>query len=63
MNVMPFIVFGALAAVVAALFFGLFMFLKGGPTAARRSNDAMRLRVMLQAVALLAFFLMLWLGR
>ena len=63
MSIMTFILLGALAAVVASLFFGLFAFLKGGKFSEKYSNDAMRMRVMLQGVALIAFFLMLWFKR
>jgi hypothetical protein len=53
----------ALLAVVGALVFGLYSFLRGGEFNAKHSNEVMRWRVILQGVALLIFFLILWLGR
>ncbi|PHR63146.1 MAG: hypothetical protein COA47_00595 [Robiginitomaculum sp.] len=48
------LIFGALAAVVLTLFGGLFNMVHGGENKATRSNKLMRLRVVLQAVALIA---------
>lgn len=62
-NIVLYLVLGSLAAVMAALFFGLFTFLKGGTWNEKHGNEAMRLRVLLQGIALIAFFLMVWLGR
>ncbi|WP_032113077.1 twin transmembrane helix small protein [Candidatus Paracaedibacter symbiosus] len=55
--------FIALAAVVGALGFGLISFFKGGEFDIKYSNEAMRWRVLLQAIALGIFFLILWFGR
>lgn len=57
------LMFGALAAVVGTLMFGLLTFFKGGEFNAKHSNEAMRWRVLLQALALAIFFLILWVGR
>ena len=54
--------FVALAAVVGSLGFGLISFFKGGDFNAKYTNEAMRWRVLLQAVALGIFFLILWFG-
>ena len=54
--------FIALAAVVVSLAFGLISFFKGGSFDAKYANEAMRWRVLLQAVALGIFFLILWFG-
>lgn len=53
----------ALLSVVGALIFGLYAFLRGGDYNAKHSNEIMRWRVILQGIALLVFFLILWLGR
>ncbi|WP_448207043.1 twin transmembrane helix small protein [Azospirillum sp. sgz302134] len=47
----------ALGAVVASLFIGLFFMARGGQGDSRKSNKAMRLRVMFQGVALVLFLL------
>jgi Kef-type K+ transport system membrane component KefB len=47
----------AMLAVVGSLFVGLFFMARGGRGDPRRSNKAMRLRVMLQGAALLLFVL------
>lgn len=52
-----------LLSVVGALVFGLYTLIKGEDFAAKYSNEAMRWRVILQGVALLVFFIILWLGR
>ncbi len=51
------LIFGALAAVVLTLFGGLFNMVQGGENKAARSNKLMRLRVVLQAVALVALMI------
>ncbi len=45
----------AMLTVVGSLFIGLFFMARGGGGDARRSNKAMRLRVILQGLALLFF--------
>lgn len=57
------LMFGALAAVVGVLVFGLIIFFKGGEFSTKQSNEAMRWRILLQALALAIFFLILWVGR
>lgn len=47
----------ALLAVVASLFSGLFFMARSGQGDARRSNKAMRMRVVLQGAALLLFLI------
>ena len=49
----------AMLAVVASLFIGLFFMARGGQADPRKSNMAMRLRVILQGVALVLFLLAL----
>lgn len=51
-----------LLSVAGSLAYGLFSFLKGGEESSKISNEAMRWRVILQGVALLLFFLILWIG-
>ncbi|MBP2301251.1 twin transmembrane helix small protein [Azospirillum picis] len=53
----PFLLVLAMLAVVGSLFVGLFFMARGGQGDPRRSNKAMRLRVMLQGAALLLFVL------
>jgi drug/metabolite transporter (DMT)-like permease len=53
----------SLFAVIGALFFGLYTLLRGGEFNEKYSNEAMRWRVILQGIALLIFFLILWWGR
>ncbi|AWU97554.1 twin transmembrane helix small protein [Azospirillum ramasamyi] len=45
----------AMLAVVGSLFVGLFFMARGGRNDPRRSNKAMRLRVILQGAALVLF--------
>ncbi len=47
----------AMAAVLVSLFVGLFYMGKGGEDAKKKSQKAMRMRVLLQGVALLFFVL------
>lgn len=56
-GIFPILLILALGAVVASLFIGLFFMARGGQGDARKSNMAMRLRVMLQGVALVLFLL------
>lgn len=53
----PILMVMAMLAVVGSLFVGLFFMARGGRGDPRRSNKAMRLRVMLQGAALLLFVL------
>ncbi len=55
--------FAALAAVLASLLFGLFSFVRGNECSRKHANATMRLRVLLQALALFIFFFLLWLGK
>lgn len=50
---MPFLVMIAAFATVGALMFGIFTFIRGGHSDARRSNKMMQLRVILQFVTIL----------
>lgn len=52
-----------LLATVGALGFGLFTLMKGGEFSRAHSNQAMRWRILLQACALIIFFLLLVFGR
>ncbi len=51
----PILMVLAMLAVVGSLFVGLFFMARGGKGDPRRSNKAMRLRVILQGAALLLF--------
>lgn len=51
----PILMVVAMLMVVGSLFVGLFFMARGGGGDARRSNKAMRLRVLLQGAALLLF--------
>lgn len=62
MTLLSLLLFAALVAVLASLFFGLFGFLRGGAYSKKHSNATMRVRVLLQGLALLIFFLVLWLN-
>ena len=50
----------ALAAVVAALGFGLYTLWRGGDTARSKSNKLMRLRVLLQFIAVIVLVAAFW---
>lgn len=53
----------ALGATVGALLFGLFALLKGDEFNKKHGNQAMRWRILLQAIALILFLFMLTLRR
>ncbi len=53
----------AMVATLGALAFGLGVFFKGGEAHRKYGNVAMRWRTLLQALALILFFLAFWLGR
>lgn len=53
----------ALLTVAAALVFGIFSLFKGGEFNQRHGNQAMRWRVILQAIALLIFTVILLFSR
>lgn len=55
-----FLIFAAILAVTVTLGFGIFSLHKGGEQAASRSNKLMRLRVALQAVAIVLLCLGMW---
>lgn len=59
-QVLPYLIVGALAAVVLALFTGMFAMARGGEFGRRYSNKLMRARVALQALAVL-LMLAFWL--
>lgn len=63
MNILNIFMIVALVAVVGALGFGLFGLFKGGEFNEKYGNAAMRWRVMLQGLALLLFFLILYFGK
>lgn len=54
-DLFPILMVLAMLAVVGSLFVGLFFMARGGRGDPRRSNKAMRLRVILQGAALLLF--------
>ncbi|CAO3458475.1 Uncharacterized protein RL4316 [Azospirillum largimobile] len=56
-DLFPILMVLAMLAVVGSLFVGLFFMARGGRGDPRRSNKAMRLRVILQGAALLLFVL------
>lgn len=63
LNAMTFLTFfmiTGLVAVLGALGYGLFAFIKGD---SESENSAMRWRVLLQGIALFLFFLLLYFGR
>lgn len=55
--------FAALAAVTVTLGFGIYSLMKGGQYARSNSNKLMRLRVVLQALAILILVIAFWLKR
>ncbi len=59
-QVLPYLIGGALAAVVLVLFAGLFTMARGGEFGRRHGNKLMRARVALQALAVL-LMLAFWL--
>lgn len=61
MTIISVLFIASLIAVLASLFIGLFSFIKGGAYAKKHANALMRARIFLQGLALLLFFIMLWL--
>jgi hypothetical protein len=53
----------AMVATVGVLFFGLFSMVRGGDFNKRNANKLMRLRVVMQGVAILLFLLFVLLAR
>lgn len=53
----------SLFATVGALFFGLGAMFKGEEFNKKHGNTAMQWRILLQACALIMFFLILWFGK
>ncbi len=62
MNIFVILMFLAMAAVLASLFLGVFVMAKGGESNKKHSNKLMRMRVMLQGLAVLLFILAVWTG-
>ena len=60
MNVLDILIVGAIIAVAITLAFGLKTLYQDGPEARSRSNKLMRLRVALQAVAVLLLVTAMW---
>ncbi|MDP2765575.1 MAG: twin transmembrane helix small protein [Brevundimonas sp.] len=54
------LIFAAILAVAVTLGFGIYSLHKGGAQAASRSNKLMRLRVALQALAIVLLCLGMW---
>lgn len=60
MTVLDILILGAIAAVAVTLAFGLRALYQDGPEARSRSNKLMRLRVALQAVAIILLVIGMW---
>jgi len=60
MNVFDILVLIAIAAVVVTLGFGIYSLYRGGDYARSNSNKLMRLRVVLQATAIVLLMVALW---
>ena len=63
MDLIDILILIAVAGVVVTLGFGLYNLNKGGKGASVRSNKLMRLRIILQAVAVLLLMVGMWLKR
>lgn len=63
MDIIDILILIAVAAVAVTLGFGLHSLYRGGEYARARSNKLMRLRVALQAVAVLLLIVGMWLKR
>jgi uncharacterized membrane protein SpoIIM required for sporulation len=59
-NVFTILIFAAIAAVAITLGFGIYSLFRGGDYAKSNSNRLMRLRVLLQAVAVVLLMAGLW---
>jgi len=59
-NVFTILIFAAIAAVAITLGFGIYSLFRGGAYAKSNSNRLMRLRVLLQAVAVVLLMAGLW---
>ncbi|PZO04204.1 MAG: twin transmembrane helix small protein [Alphaproteobacteria bacterium] len=59
-NVFTILIFAAIAAVAITLGFGIYSLFRGGAYAKSNSNRLMRLRVLLQAVAVILLMAGLW---
>jgi len=62
-TILSILLYTTLLATVGALFFGLIALFKGDSFNKKYGNAAMRWRILLQASALVIFFLILWLGQ
>lgn len=60
MTILDILILGAIAAVAITLAFGLRALYQEGPEARSRSNKLMRLRVALQAVAIILLVIGMW---
>jgi uncharacterized membrane protein len=60
LNIINFLIPISLAAVVIVLFMGLYALFKGGDVGRSRSNKLMRLRVLMQAIAVALLVGALW---
>jgi len=60
MNIFPYLIPISLAAVTITLFIGLYALFRGGDFGRSYSNKLMRLRVVLQAVAIAVLVLAVW---
>lgn len=63
MDIIDILILIAVAAVAVTLGFGLYNLNRDGPEARVRSNKLMRLRIILQAVAVLLLMVGMWLKR
>ena len=63
MDLIDILILIAVAAVVVTLGLGLYNLKRGGEGASVRSNKLMRLRIILQAVAVLLLMIGMWLKR
>ena len=59
-NLINILILGAILAVTVTLGFGLYSLNRGGAEAASRSNKLMRLRVALQALAIVLLCVGMW---
>ncbi len=60
MDMLSILMIVALLSVLGSLAFGLFSMFKGGDFDKKHSNQAMRWRILLQSLALIIFFILLW---
>jgi hypothetical protein len=62
-GILPYLIGAALAATLAVLFAGVIVMARGGELNRKYGNKLMRLRIVLQALAVILFIVLMLMGR